>query len=60
VLRIYWLLVVVVFACAQIYAQTGVTAMGIVKFGTQPVPGATVIATQGEHRTVTTTDENGA
>jgi Carboxypeptidase regulatory-like domain/TonB dependent receptor-like, beta-barrel len=30
-----------------------------VKFGGQPVPGATVIATQGNHRAVTTTDESG-
>lgn len=50
----------VVFVCARIFAQTGVTATGIVKFGSQPVPGATVIATQGERRAVTTTDESGA
>jgi hypothetical protein len=43
-----------------LYAQTGVTSTGIVKFGGQPLPGATVIATQGEHRVVTTTDESGA
>ena len=29
------------------------------KFGGQPLPGATVIATQGNHRAVTTTDESG-
>jgi hypothetical protein len=32
---------------------------GTVKSGGLPVPGATVIATQGEQRHVTTTDENG-
>jgi trimeric autotransporter adhesin len=40
-------------------AQTSVTSTGTVKFGGQPVPGATVIATQGNHRAVTTTDESG-
>ena len=29
------------------------------KFGGQPLPGATVIATEGNHRAVTTTDESG-
>ena len=32
----------------------------MVKFQGQPVPGATVIATQGDQRIVTTTDESGA
>jgi trimeric autotransporter adhesin len=41
-------------------AQTTVNSTGIVKFGGQPVPGATVIATQGNRRAVTTTDESGA
>ncbi len=40
-------------------AQTSVTSTGTVKFGGQPLPGATVIATQGNHRAVTTTDESG-
>jgi len=31
----------------------------VVKFGGQPIPGATVIASQGERRTLTTTDETG-
>ncbi len=34
--------------------------MGTVKFGGQPLPGATVTATQGDRRAVTTTDETGA
>jgi len=50
--------------CASLYAQTSGTAnatsTGIVKFGGQPLPGATVIATQGDRRVVTTTDESGA
>jgi hypothetical protein len=32
----------------------------VVKFGGQPLPGATVIAIQGDHRVMTTTDEAGA
>jgi trimeric autotransporter adhesin len=42
-----------------LYGQTSVTQTGTVKFSGQPLPGATVIATQGEHRTLTTTDESG-
>src|ERR1700734_1647526 len=46
------------------YAQSStpatVTYAGTVKFGGQPLPGATVIASQGDHRAVTTTDESGA
>jgi hypothetical protein len=49
----------VVAVAASLYAQNTLTSRGIVKFGGQPLPGATVIATQGEHRTVTTTDESG-
>jgi hypothetical protein len=49
---------------ASAYAQTttppSATTTGIVKFGGQPLPGATVIATQGDHRALTTTDESGA
>ena len=41
-------------------AQSTATYRGTVKFGGQPVPGATVIATEGNHRAVTTTDETGA
>jgi trimeric autotransporter adhesin len=41
-------------------AQSSVSHIGIVKFGGQPLPGATVIATQDNHRVVTTTDESGA
>jgi Carboxypeptidase regulatory-like domain/TonB dependent receptor-like, beta-barrel len=48
----------------SLYAQTGVAPGrlvidGTVKFGGQPIPGATVIATQGSRRQVTTTDESG-
>jgi hypothetical protein len=45
--------------CPLLCAQTTVTETGTVKFGGQPLPGATVIATQGTHRVVTTTDESG-
>jgi trimeric autotransporter adhesin len=45
--------------CVSLYAQTTATPTGTVKFGGQPLPGATVIATQGNHRVVTTTDESG-
>lgn len=48
------------YLATQMCAQTSVTAKGVVKFGSQPVPGATVIATEGQRRAVTTTDENGA
>lgn len=44
----------------SVSAQTGFKYTGAVKFGGQPLPGATVIAIQGDHRTVTTTDESGA
>jgi len=44
---------------ALLYAQTSVTQTGTVKFGGQPLPGATVIATEGNHRAITTTDESG-
>ena len=44
---------------ALLCAQTSVISTGTVKFGGQPLPGATVIATQGDHRAVTTTDESG-
>jgi len=42
------------------YAQTSLTYTGTVKFGGQPLPGATVTATEGDHHAVTTTDESGA
>jgi trimeric autotransporter adhesin len=56
VLRLYLLIAVV----ASLHAQTSVSYSGIVKFGGQTLPGATVIASQGDHRVVTTTDESGA
>ncbi|MGB6943256.1 MAG: carboxypeptidase regulatory-like domain-containing protein, partial [Bryobacteraceae bacterium] len=46
--------------CASLCAQNSVTSSGTVKFGNQPLPGATVTATEGNHRAVTTTDESGA
>jgi trimeric autotransporter adhesin len=55
VLRLSFLVVLGALLCAQ----TSVTSTGTVKFGGQPLPGATVIATQGAHRVVTTTDESG-
>jgi hypothetical protein len=48
-----------VVLAALLCAQSSVTSTGTVKFGGQPLPGATVIATQGDHRAVTTTDESG-
>jgi hypothetical protein len=64
VLRICLLLALGASLYALLYAQTSapanVSSTGIVKFGGQPLPGATVIATQGDHRVVTTTDESGA
>jgi len=45
---------------ASLFAQSSLTYTGTVKFGGQPLPGATVIATQGDHHAVTTTDESGA
>jgi trimeric autotransporter adhesin len=44
----------------QTTAPTGVAYTGTVKFGGQPLPGATVTATAGDKRIVTTTDESGA
>jgi hypothetical protein len=55
VLRLFFLVVLGASLCAQI----SVTSTGTVKFGGQPLPGATVIATQSNHRAVTTTDESG-
>ncbi len=43
----------------SLFAQGSLTYTGTVSFGSQPLPGATVIATQGERRAVTTTDESG-
>jgi carboxypeptidase family protein len=64
VIRICLLLVLGASLYASLYAQASGTAnatsTGIVKFAGQPLPGATVIATQGDHRVVTTTDESGA
>ena len=57
--RFCLLLAVGVSLHIQTTAQTSVTSTGIVRFGGQPLPGATVIATQGDRRAVTTTDESG-
>ena len=48
------LLALYIILAGALCAQTGV-----VKFGAQPVPGATVVAVQGERRTLTTTGEDG-
>jgi hypothetical protein len=56
VLRIYLLLAV----SGSLFAQTSSTYTGTVKFGGQPLPGATVVATKGDHPSVTTTDESGS
>ena len=44
----------------QTNVAAGLTYTGTVKFGGQPLPGATVTATQGDRHVVTTTDESGA
>jgi len=49
-----------IFLAAWLHAQPSVISTGIVKFGGQPLPGATVIAMQGDRRAVTTTDESGS
>lgn len=59
-LRFFLVLALGALLHAQTAAQTDITYTGTVKFGGQPLPGATVIATQGDHRAVTTTDESGA
>lgn len=46
-------------AVAFLCAGSAFSQSGIVKSGGLPIPGATVTATQGDHKTVTTTDENG-
>ena len=46
------------FVCVN--AQTSAVCSGVVKFNGQPVPGATVVAIQGDHRALTTTVESGA
>jgi hypothetical protein len=60
VLRFYILTALAASLYVQASAQSTVTSAGIVKFGGRPLPGATVIAIQGDHRAVTTTDESGA
>jgi trimeric autotransporter adhesin len=47
-------LILLTLVCAAMRAQSGT-----VKFGGQPVPGATVVASQGERRVLTTTDDAG-
>ena len=58
--RFYFLVALAASLQAQTGSQSSVTSTGIVKFGGQPLPGATVIAIQGDHRALTTTDESGA
>ncbi len=52
-----------VFVIAAILVVAGLSAsphQGVVKSNRQPVPGATVTATQGDKKFITTTDDNGA
>jgi hypothetical protein len=57
---VQFLLVVIRFAAlAIIFASTLGAQTGVVKFSGQPVPGATVIASLGDRRVLTTTDELG-
>ncbi|MGD0130847.1 MAG: TonB-dependent receptor [Bryobacteraceae bacterium] len=59
-IRFYLLAALLVSLSLPAGAQSTVTSTGVVKFGGQPLPGATVIAIQGDHRIMTTTDESGA
>src|SRR5258706_15047323 len=45
---------------AAVFAQSAFAQTGVVKADGQPVPGATVKATQGDRILLTVTDENGA
>jgi trimeric autotransporter adhesin len=60
VIRFYLLAALIASLSLPASAQSTVTSTGVVKFGGQPLPGATVIAIQGDHRIMTTTDESGA
>jgi hypothetical protein len=60
VIRFYLLAALLASLSLPAGAQSTVTSTGVVKFGGQPLPGATVIAIQGDHRVMTTTDESGA
>jgi hypothetical protein len=60
VIRFYLLAALLASLSLPAGAQPTVTSTGVVKFGGQPLPGATVIAIQGDHRIMTTTDESGA
>jgi hypothetical protein len=46
-------------AALLVFVATLGAQTGVVKFGGQPIPGATVVASQGDHRTLTITDETG-
>jgi hypothetical protein len=60
VIRFYLLAALLASLSLPAGAQPTVKSTGVVKFGGQPLPGATVIAIQGDHRIMTTTDESGA
>src|SRR5690242_4010612 len=47
-------------ACLAVTALLASEHHGVVKSGGLPIPGATVTATQGDKKQVTTTDEKGA
>src|SRR6185369_17418077 len=52
---VFKILVLLAVSLPVVFAQSGT-----VKAGSQPIPGATVRATQGERSLVTLTDDNGA
>ena len=55
-------LVVILLAgslAAQQPSEPGVTQFGVVRALGRPIPGATITASQGDHKVVTTTDESG-
>jgi len=47
-------------ACMAVFGLAASEHHGLVKFGSRPVPGATVTATQGDKKLVTVTDQKGA
>src|SRR5262249_51164622 len=58
--RMYEFLGRLTAACLAVTALFGSEHHGVVKSGGLPIPGATITATQGDKKHVTTTDDNGA
>src|SRR5215475_3639245 len=58
--RMYELLGRLTAACLAVTALLASEHHGVVKSGGLPIPGATITATQGDKKHVTTTDDNGA